>query len=545
MTKKLSYTQQIAPLASLLSITLLVFFLLAALMGWVNQVMPVGAWSRHYAFPLVVTLTLSISYMLALGTVTRKILFSFIALMVLAALLTLSFLFMDLSWDGQDYHQRAVLRLLEGANFLYYFAPTENIWVNHYTKATWYYATTLVGWFDRSEVGASYSFVLAVAAGAYAFRFTRWAGQGKNLSALIGVMVVFNPVTVTQSYTYYNDAALGSLSVILFLSAIMMVRDDSKYDLSVFIITSILAINVKASGFIVVGAAFLYVSFAYWHALKSFTRAFRRTIGPFSAFAVIGIGVLGYSPYIQNLSHDKHFFYPLAGAEAVDIMTNNAPYGFTENSRFYNLFVSIFSHSSNISAVNGHETPTLKIPGTVEISELDSFLWADTRIGGLGPLYSLMFIIGVAMLFSFRLNWAIAGPLFIMVILSVFINPHAWWARYAPILWLLPAIPLISFKEMRFRYAWLIPILFFAVATENVGLILNRWLNYFPQVNRMIEERITPIVGKEINLYSGSFIVALQLKRFNVHHKTVSGDYYNANKDKFTELWGGVYYEKE
>lgn len=82
-------------------------------------------------------------------------LFNMLLIIVIFSICSLSahFLF-DLSWDGQTYHQTAILQLHDGWNP--YYATLSNtvqhsIWANHYPKASWIMAATILNFTNSIE----------------------------------------------------------------------------------------------------------------------------------------------------------------------------------------------------------------------------------------------------------------------------------------------------------------------------------------------------------------------------------------------------------
>lgn len=469
----------------------------------------------------------------------------FSGLMLSAGFLYISGLYLDFSWDGLAYHQRAIYAILKGESFLANDAPTTNIWVNHYTKGTWFYAATIISWFGRPEFGTSYHLILPAAAATYLYRFCRLSSRGRVLSGLLALISFFNPVTLAQWFTYYNDAPLGALGVLLFLSAALMTRERRRIDVFVFTASAILAINIKASGVIPVASAFLYLAVVGLWRTRSVWATVKHLVVPFAIFCVMGIGVLGYSPYVQNLVHHRHIFYPLAGEKAVDIITANAPYGFTRQNRFHNLFLSVFSKSEDLSLTRNQGTPTLKIPGTMEESELKEFLKADPRISGFGPLYSLMLLAAALMFLAVRMNWSVCGPLLFMVGTAIVVNPHSWWARYTPFMWLLPLIPIIGIASIRSRLAALLSSVVVVAAIVNVGAIMWTWFEYYPAVNKMVQNRAAAQRHRILKVYTGPFATEMQMKSLGLKYELVGKNYYESHKEKFFMMATGIEYEME
>lgn len=525
-----------------LSLFLLLFFAYCVVLGWLNQVTPVEFWTRRLAAPIA--LIASVASAVALCGIGKRVVPPLVGLLVLALLLYVSTLSLDFSWDGLAYHQRAVIALLKGADFLSVAEPTGDLWVDNYAKATWFYGATLVSWFGFPEVGASYHFVLGGAAASYLYFFCRWAGRGRILALLLAAIAFLNPVFIAQWFTYYSDAALGAFGILLFLATVLVVRENRLVDRVIFLVSAVLVVNVKASGVILAGAAFLYFGIAILVQTRSPLIAIKKVGAPFAAFLVLAVGVLGYSPYIQNLTHGRHIFYPLMGENSADIMTANSPYGFMQKNRINTLFLSVFSRSEDLLAATSTKTPTLKVPGRIYKGEIEEFWRVDVRIGGFGPLYSLAFILGLMSFLVLRLDWKVAGGLTFMVIVAVAVNPYSWWARYSPILWLFPIIPLIGMRGARFKLALLAPVLLVLAMAINIGMLIKNWLTVYPPLNAHVKHTAQSLQGEKLRVYQGPFASDMLLDRLGLHYEKVDRQYYENNKEKFSSLATGIEFEK-
>lgn len=526
-----------------LTLFFLSFFALCVAMGWLNQLAPVSFWSRRLALPIA--LIGAVALTMVLCRTQKRILTPVVGMLLFALLMYVSSRYLDFSWDGLAYHQRAVIALLKGANFLSVAEPTGDIWVDNYAKATWFYGATLVSWFGRSEFGSSYHFILSSAAASYLYLFCRWLGRGRVLSTALALIAFFNPVTIAQWFTYYNDAAIGALGLLLFLSAVMLAHENRLSDQVVFLVSAILVVNVKASGVILAGTAFLYLGIATLAQSRNLLISAKKVGVQFAVFLVLGMGGLGYSPYVQNMVHERHVFYPLAGERVVDIITPNAPYGFPQQNRFYNLFLSLFSKSADMVAADIEKKPSLKVPGIIYEGEIDEFWKADVRIGGFGPLYSLAFVLSLLAGMVLRIDWKIAGPLFFMIGLAIIINPYSWWARYNPTIWILPLIPIITMRGARIGIGLAVPLLVVVVMAINAGLLVRKWVELYPLVNHQVRAAAQVLHGKKLKIYQGPFASDLLIERLGLTGEVVDGGYYKNNKENFILLTTGIEYERE
>jgi hypothetical protein len=108
--------------------------------------------------------------------------------------------------------------------------------------------------------------------------------------------------------------------------------------------------------------------------------------------------------------------------------------------RFEELFISTFSKSEN---AYGSQSTHWKWPFTISEKEWTA-TWVDTRVAGLGPLFGgaillSLFLLATTIPLDKKKTLVFTG-LCLLIICSALVNPDAWWARYAPQLWLLPVL---------------------------------------------------------------------------------------------------------
>jgi hypothetical protein len=126
------------------------------------------------------------------------------------------------------------------------------------------------------------------------------------------------------------------------------------------------------------------------------------------------------------------------GPDAVTLL-DAPPHG-----RAATLFVSVFSRCRQFTTsgdavrhlLAGGE---LKIPGSFDREEIKVFAMPDVRIGGFGPLFSVVCLLAAAAAIGGgRRNLAIAVAVALPLLASVVAFPYPWSARYVPQLWLVP-----------------------------------------------------------------------------------------------------------
>lgn len=440
-------------------------------------------------------------------------------LVVLAAVFAISLAvagsFDDASWDGQNYHQTAVLKLAKGWNPYYSYLPASpdfnpalyesysHIWVNHYPKATWFFACNIMLVTDDIECGKAYnllfiaaSFFLCLTLFLALKRVPAW------LAVVLALLAAASPVVMYQFLSFYVDGFLGSLILCLFSSAflILLKRGRLMHWLA-FVFLVVLIVNVKFSGIV----------FALLVAAGLFTGVIirERRLRPvltalvFCAAAfVVGIIGVGFHPYITNWIAKGNPLYPLYGAGAIDIISMQYPQNFRTLENPERFFLSLFSKSGGgYDNRRGNFAPSeLKIPFTVAPDEI-GVMYIDTRVGGFGPLMGGIILLSLVL---FAVNIAIGLKhkryrelfwsclLVAWLLLTVFIVPEAWWARYIPHLWFLPIFFIVFSMNRKNttvekivssipRYAILL-----AMAV-NVVLIADNYISYNKFTNSRFE----------------------------------------------------------
>ncbi|MGY5366776.1 hypothetical protein ACXGQP_05360 [Enterobacter oligotrophicus] len=347
----------------------------------------------------------------------------------------------DHSWDGLAYHQKAAWYLMHSGNLLF-DGDAGNFWIALYPKSTWYFAGEAGLQFGSLAYGSAYQLMIGFSAYAYTIYFFGKNGYSLVAGHIFAVLSLLSPIFIAQSFSYYVDATMGFLALLMMLSSLEYGNTRRWFDAAVLIMASIIIVNIKFSGFLYVGVCFLILG------LRSLPRV-KETVTVcviFIAFLIAGVGVIGANPYVKNLVSGKHIFYPLFGESKKDIITFAQPPSFHDMNRFEKLAVATFSQSENINEASKRD-PQLKVPGIISANELSQLSFEDLRIAGFGPLYSFALILAFGFIIYRRGIDRNCLILLGMIGLSTILNPEAWWARYAPHLYTILLLPLISIKK--------------------------------------------------------------------------------------------------
>jgi hypothetical protein len=352
--------------------------------------------------------------------------------------------FYDVSFDGQHYHQEAVIQLAGGWNPVrdgYLSAPRVPPYINYFPKAAWVLSATLYKATGTIEAGKAINLLLIVAS-FYAVRslldsLDRLNGRTRKL---ISLLLALNPVVICQMFSYMVDGILYSLILILTSQLLLLLRKPSFLRFASAGCAAILLINVKYSGLV------YFVSLAcpyFFYVLFKHRDLTRKVFIHLVAVTLLGTLVYGYNPYVTNTVSMGNPFFRVIGEGATNTVDGHVHREFLEKSRVEKLFISLFSESMN----NLQNAPELKIPFSVSPREIIPFFTPDTRIGGWGPLFGGVFLLGAVMmiLLAFRAAPHVRQALLVIswLAVSIFIFPEPWWARYTPQVWILPFIAVL------------------------------------------------------------------------------------------------------
>jgi len=362
----------------------------------------------------------------------------------------------DYSYDGQRYHQQAVLALAGGWNPLrdQPLQGANSLWINGYAKGPW---TWSAAWFDATgsiELGKSLHVWLAASAGLLAYgALLRLTTQGwlvgRAAALWIAVLAAVNPVFLYQWPTHMNDSLVGSLLLALASQAARLALSPfgflrTAYGWLAAGLALALLPTLKSSG---LAYALLACVAAFALALLARRVHLAKSVTLLAAASMLPAALLlGWNPYVTNTLRHGHPFYPLAGTARVDIISGNSPARLQEAGRVAQLLGSLFSESHSELGASDHPAFRLKWPGVASGQELSRFSSkTDMRIGGFGPWFSLGLMmafaaaaaaVAAAGVKSRTLLRAAALPAAILALTLAF--PEPWWARYVPQMYLLP-----------------------------------------------------------------------------------------------------------
>ena len=355
----------------------------------------------------------------------------------------------DASWDGNAYHKEAVFALANGWNPLtesskdYYLLDEAYLWADHYPKGLYFIQSSFYCLMGNIETAKASTLIAMVASACIVFSMLSKYGMPKVASAFISVFIVVNGVTLPQMFTFYIDGflMLVLMGLIVVLTDWVTTLPEHPTDtFALVFMLIVLSCGTKFTGFVFAGLFLL--SFAVLYLIKIRKRENRRVlvsvplIWVVSAL-IVSIFVVGWSSYFMNFVDHQNPFYPLMGSGSVDIMTPVEPDSFHDANQAEKIFVSYFSGVNDAMGNNGL-VPTLKLPFTFEINELEFLYLSDIRQSEFGPLYSGVIVSGailtvIVLVWSWRNRREFFSAFVAFLIPTAFVMVFfsgSWWARY-------------------------------------------------------------------------------------------------------------------
>ncbi len=448
--------------------------------------------------------------------------------------------FFDISYDGQAYHQEALIQLVRGWNPVYHQlsaseANNMDRWLNHYSKGVWFYESVIFRVIQDIEAAKLFHILLMMAAFSITFSFLLgFNGLPLWLASLISLLAAFNPVSIYQSLSFYLDGQMMSLIVILIttMGLIYRSRESNRFHYLLLFMTISILVNVKLTAGI-----YATILIGGWLIILWFTKkivvlreVFSLSLGAF----LLGFVIFGFSPYVTNTLSQGNPLYPALGTDRSDYTAPQFPANFTGKNPAFLLCYSILAKCDNVQGPD--KTAVLKIPFTVSRGELEAFRDTNAKQGGFGPLFGgaillSFFVIVEALITLYRLRpgsirgnehpaqgrWKIDRRTNIgiglfcsaMVLSTGLINPASSLARFIPQMWLLP---IFAFFHAYFSKNLLIRIIGYAIIVTlllNNAMVAFAYYRYNSEITGVYHQRLGEMAeeSKEnhIQVYFGHF----------------------------------------
>lgn len=429
----------------------------------------------------------------------------------------------DLSYDGQAYHQEAVIQFARGWNPVYMFLEgeaTANLerWLNHYPKAGWILSSTIYLITGNIEHGKVMSLYIIVPTLTFCF-WALWKTKLSNLTkTLASFALSLNPIFIYQSLTYYLDGILVSLLLGLAAVCFKIAKDKDKTLFWPFLFIFVIVANLKLTGIIfaiILSSTFIIF---YWFAdrLKISLKIAKYLVISLLASTLF----VGYNPYLTNFAKMGHPLHPAMGKHAIEYTPTNVPENYFKILPPFRLVGSIFSKSS--LARGEGEYAELKLPFTFSIEELSTFENTSPKTGGFGPIFGGIFLLTSAMLVAFMLlhrnrsRKILAAYVFSVVMLPAAIIDLSSVARYVPFVWWLSGFAILFFDRKK-----LISIPLFFLIVFNLTLITYTYYPASMKKSNKLEGQLKTLAAEQRSLPLAVSVrqfgsTKLKLQKYNI-----------------------------
>ncbi|MET3731534.1 hypothetical protein [Moheibacter stercoris] len=441
-------------------LALLFFLLVVSSLGFLFNIK-----LSEFHFPIAIILALVTTYFLYGKNDLKNYISSFLwASLILMISYFLSINYYDFSFDGMAYHQDAVVQLAEGWNPIKEKTDSQYaIWLNHYQKGIEIMQANFYLISNKLESVKTINFLLLISCLLVVFEAIKLTIKNTFSAFFLAILASFSLIVISQLFTNYNDGLYYLLYISLVASMILVYQHKTNFYWANLIMISILLCNIKFStlpSFVVLVAVFL--AFIIYKKNWTFIRP-----AVISLTIVFFAGIITtFNPLLTNINEGKHIFHPLMGTEKVDIISQVIPHYMSDQGKLERLKTAFFSEVTNIYMMNEDRIPVQKskIPFTIQPGEIEFLHHYDLRLSGFGVFASGILLLSVLILIVYPLYMYIykrevfqvnKEKLLVLytivfgIIITTFINPEFWWARYVPQLWLINIIALVMIWDSK------------------------------------------------------------------------------------------------
>lgn len=401
-----------------------------------------------------------------IGWSKNSVILNIVFLLFGAFLIGSASLYLDLTYDGQSYHQEMVIQMANGWNPVYESFPKENplhVWVQHYPKAYESIGAVLYRIFQKITFIKAINTLFFIISFFYPFCYFS-KKNSLQTSILISAIIALNPVVLIQLMTNLIDGFLYTTIIITFF-AYLLSKEHKSYRWEL-LIGLLLLINIKFTGIIFAGALYgVFLVDGLFIRKETLKIHIRETL-------IIGIIAIPFliAPYFLNFIQNGHPLHPVMGEHKIDFIQDYEPELLKDQNRVSQFVLS------NLASIGNKGDSKVKIPFTFTQNELQKNRNGAPRTGSFGVwwsgilLLSLLYygfcVVKIGRNFKLSTYEALLG----LMILLILLNKAGWWLRYTPYFWLAPL--LIYFSLQRYNtHAKFLKVLF-AMVLVNASFTL-------------------------------------------------------------------------
>ena len=412
-------------------------------------------------FDLLIPFVLGVFYLFKNSDTKKEFFIQLLMLFVLIAVsYYISLTFWDDTWDGRSYHAATIIMLKNGWLPLYdniseitqklSLYPFNTQFSDCYLKFSEIVGANIYNLTGNIESPKTTNLLFVSSLFMYSFSVIKGILKKNTISIILAVCICLNLPCVYQLLTNYVDIQIYIAFTFFILTVLKIEKNNiiTGTDKFLIIMSSLMLVTVKLTG-----TAYFAVIYFCWFIYRIISKKEVKSIFIMSVISFFLVLITSINPFYTNLKNYGHPFHPFMGKNKMILTPVQFPAGFKNKTPLQRFLISTFSESTN--SIENHvwaslNQPTyLKIPFTrIKDAPLSKFEYPDMRIGGFGYYWSgilcLTFLLLIFLRFDKNENKNLYLFLTTTVLMSVAINPDAWWARYVPQFWLFPIVTLLS-----------------------------------------------------------------------------------------------------
>jgi hypothetical protein len=368
----------------------------------------------------------------------------------------------DGSYDGQGYHQSAIIALVNNWNpwrdtTIPLITSNQSLpFVLGYPKAVWIIQASIYKLFPQHINGATATnLFFTLIAFIFVYRLLSRFNFSNIWAAIITSFAVLQPGIIQQFVTFMEDG-LSYEVMLIAISALVsfIIGREKRWPLAVFLSSEILLLGAKYSNLIIVFILGVVCAVYLFKIMHDFPTLKKTLI----LFLIAGVIIL-WAPYGNNLIRHHSPVWPSNQKWAMDnILYENTPLNLKDANKITRLFYGIYSQAQTpTSADNKANVAILKIPFTTTSKEIAITNNYQGRVGSEGVFFSGLFTLSVILygLLFWQIktpnDWKLFAVTTCVLLISIgtaLMNPVPNKLRYTPIIYLIPIYMLAVYSLM-------------------------------------------------------------------------------------------------
>lgn len=299
----------------------------------------------------------------------------------------------EYSYWGRGFYTDAVAKLAGGWNPIYAGASGTPEIIYRSGKAVWTMDAAFYAFLGHYEMAKLQTIMFAIPTLLLVRHFfVRLFGGHTRLSTLTALLLLLNPVAISQLFTYYDDAALAYISVCFLILAYLTLNEGYLHGdlLLTMSLVWIFILNMQMGGVrtaIILGIAFI-IFVAIFYKKQALKWLCIRAV----LVVIVGFVIVGFNPFMQNLLDTGNPFCLFFGEHAVNVTTAYMPWVLEGKTQFGQFLYSMLA-SPNTNLLN------LNI-GVQQLTAVvnSAYAEADVRLRGFGFIGGVLLVMAAILL---------------------------------------------------------------------------------------------------------------------------------------------------